>query len=272
MRKYVVLTITLLLFVGIVFVVNTYIVQNQKSFAKIVHIDVGQGESLFIRTQDGSTILLDTGPDSSAASYLVTHETNIQNIDLVIISHPDNDHIGGLKTIEKTFHVSHIMTNDDGYRFLKDKGHDMSNVSIAGAGTHLLVDDFVLEVLWPYLPYTRNDTNSNSLSVLARCGSMSLLFMGDTPQYAEQVLLQDRRIFNTKMLVIGHHGSKFSSSFNFIESVSPEYVLIGVGKQNMYHHPHERVTKLVHSLNSQVFRTDEQGTSVFYTDCSKIWQ
>lgn len=233
----------------------------------IYGLNVGQGDSILIRSSLGNTLLIDTGPDSA----VVRETQNLlgfgKKIDVVLITHPDKDHIGGLIYLLDVFHVSQIVCNLDGFGYIMQNIPESylrnTSVVVSTPLTRVQLDEGLkLEVIWPYMSFSSTDDNYDSMITLLTENKNQAIFMADVPQPVEhrvlsRVLQQNKYV---QLLKAGHHGSKYSSSWYFVESLSPKHVLLSAGKDNRYHHPSSEVVRLLTSLGVDYDRTDVMGT------------
>ena len=243
---------------------------------EIHFLDVGQGDSCLIRTTRNKVILIDGGKGINdeynygknvLGPYLLDHK--ITKIDYMIVSHFDSDHCGGLFYIAENFNVENIVIGKQYSEytnlisFLEIQKSKKINLIVAKAGDLLTFDKHTrAEILFPDTnnKISENEINNNSLVLKMYYKDISILFTGDIEEKAENVLLT---LYGTKLksdiLKVGHHGSKTSSTHEFIELVKPKIALIGVGKDNNFGHPNQEVINRLEAIGSKVFRTDEMG-------------
>lgn len=217
----------------------------------VVFFDVGQGDSALIVAPDGVKVLIDCGEFEDAALYL--KEMNITWIDLLVISHPDKDHLGGCDDVQEIVEIGSVLTNEN------------------------IMEDFVIELtnttfLEAIVVYDSNGRfkgeNDNSVMIKIGYGNISLLFTGDCEWKCEKELVKTQNI-DVDVLKVGHHGSKYSSTYDFLEMVSPSAAVISSGKENRYGHPTNETLKRLEHVGAEVYRTDLNGTMIFTTDGTK---
>ncbi|MDO5095057.1 MAG: ComEC/Rec2 family competence protein [Peptostreptococcaceae bacterium] len=241
-------------------------------------IDIGQGDSMLVRTVGGKNMLIDAGSGKESdklIDYLKVE--GIKKLDVVIATHPDEDHIGGMARVIKDFEIgSFYMPNrvhntasfEQMLLNLKDKKVE---VLPAHAGEKIPFDpDVELLVL---NPDKREYINNNSYSIVTKLTyqNNSFLFTGDIDAVNEYNLLSDYyEQLDSDVLKIAHHGSSSSSSPDFIKAVSPAAGVISCGRDNNYGHPHAEVLKRLKGFGIPIYRTDEQGSIVFYSDGQNI--
>ena len=205
-----------------------------------------------------------------------------KTIDMVIESHPDSDHIGGLPEILSRYDVGVVMesgVNSDSAIYAEtEKMISEKNIKkvLARRGTRInLGDGAVLDILFPDRDVTGMDTNDASVIAKLVYGNKSFLFTGDSPAKMEKYLVSlngnpPAGGLDADILKVGHHGSKTSSSESFLGYVSPEYAVISAGEENKYGHPHtETLTRLI-QFGANILRIDEQGTIKIKTDGESI--
>ena len=243
---------------------------------KIHFVDIGQGDSTFIVTPNNNTILIDGGGSinsnfdvgkSTLIPYILDRGYN--SLDLVIISHFDNDHVGGILTLLNTLCVKKVVISkqyemtDNYKKFLKIISDKKIQVEIVKAGDKIKVEQNIyFDILWPSEDFiTDNAINNNAIVAKLIYGNFSMLFTGDIEELAEKEILKkyNKEILNSAVLKVAHHGSKSSSTQKFLEMVNPKIALIGVGKNNNFGHPNDEVLERLTSLGTKIYRTDLNG-------------
>lgn len=240
-------------------------------------LDVGQGDAILIRTRQ-QTVLVDTG-DVPARDKLVSllKAQGINTIDKLIITHPHADHIGGAAAVFQNFAVKQVYdsgqkTTTNLYKqYLIQIKKRKIPFTVVAAGTTINVDnEVILKVLAPAKPFIGGsdpDLNNNSIVTRLEFGKFSMLLTGDAERKAEEKMLkQDAGTLKSTLLKSGHHGSRTSSSVPFLQAVRPEAVLISVGADNEYQHPHPNIIKRYNQNKITVYRTDTDGTLTVTTD------
>ncbi len=241
-------------------------------------IDVGQGDSTLIRQGD-SCILIDAGTNSSeAALEAYLDYLHVDTIDCFIATHPHEDHIGGADMILEKYQVNKLLLTDlesTSYTFeaLLD-GIESSGVDaeIPAVGDEYTVGDMKFTVLAPLT--ATDDANNMSIVIKLTYGNLSFMFMGDAEMDSEFEILStySSDMLDCDFLKVGHHGSKTSSSSEFLNAVSPEIALISCGRENSYGHPHGVVLDRLKSAGvDTILRTDRLGTLVITSDGKEIF-
>jgi competence protein ComEC len=246
-------------------------------------IDVGQGDSILIRTPDGASALIDAGEEDSGPKVVdYLKRARIKKLDLVVMSHPHSDHIGGIPAVLEAFHVGGVL--DSGYvhgsaiqeRVLEIIEDTRIPYHRALRGTEFrLGKDVRLEVLAPgrQLAHgTESDANNNSVVVRLVYRQVRMLFPGDVEWEGEGKLIESRMDIKSQVLKVAHHGASDSTSLEFIRLVGPETVVISVGAGNEYGHPRKSTLRRLakERTGASLFRTDRDGAVTIRTDGNRI--
>jgi competence protein ComEC len=249
----------------------------------ISFLDIGQGDAILI--QKGNTqVLVDGGPGAQAVNLALSEKMPFwdRTIELVILTHPHDDHLNGLVEVLKRYRVEHVLTTETGsYLPVYDEWQrfiDEKNISytLARTGQQIDIDGVIIDVLNPQTTCfegTGTDVDNNSIVLNIAFGEISFLLTGDMGKYAELELIKDRLITESTVLKVGHHGSRSSTSPEFMNVCNPQIAVISVGEDNEYGHPDteviERLIEMVGENN--LYRTDRNGTLEFITDGSRLW-
>ncbi len=280
-------------------------IQWPSRYLNIIFCDVGQGDAILI-TYNSTQILIDGGKDEKVLDCL---EKKLpfwdKKIEVVVATHPDADHIGGLPAVFEHYSVDLITTNGaskestDFEEFKKGvsrkisektkhlklkKGDQLALTSqitftvlaplVSSSHFAVNIDDLSETQLWDeQSSYLSSDLSSNdgSIVLLLRHEDLSVLLTGDLEEQGELSLVMDGLLTRVDVLKVGHHGSKTSTSPTFLAKVRPEISVISSGIDNSYGHPAPEVMTLLHQSSSAVYRTDTQGTLHFVSDGRKIW-
>jgi beta-lactamase superfamily II metal-dependent hydrolase len=240
-------------------------------------LDVGQGDCILIRTPDARGILVDAG-DESTADEVVRYlkDQGVNQIDLLVITHPHGDHIGGLPAVLEAFGVSRVL--DAGHAHGSQTYRSVLSTIEARRIDYKLASDFrnppvcegvTFEVLWPppeYGPEGDEGLNDGSIVLRVKYGGVAVLLAGDIQSDAEGKLLASGQDLRSAILKVAHHGSDSSTSNEFVQAVTPAYAVISVGADNPYGHPSKTILERLAAIGATVYRTDEQGTIVISTD------
>ena len=273
----------------LIFIILTNTISN-KIFQeiKIYFVDVGQGDSTLIQTIEGKNILIDGGGsefgsfdvgESILLPYLL--DRRITTIDYLMISHFDSDHIGGVFAILENLKVKNIIISKQGetsenlkkfYEITNNKG---IRTIIVKKGDIVEIDKYShFEILFPEDNLIEDNILNNN-SIVARFNSLnfSILFTGDIEKIAEKRLCElysgtDK--LEAFVLKVAHHGSKTSSTEEFLELVKPKIALIGVGKNNNFGHPNIDVIERLENMGSKIYRTDNCGEIIIRINRKKL--
>lgn len=228
-------------------------------------IDVGQGDSCVIVTPNNDIILVDTGDKKDASEIIEGLEDySFEDIDLMILSHPHADHIGGATTLLNTYKTKEVVMSSypattKTFETLLDTIEEKEIRLTQGTpGLIYEIDGVVIEVLASDI--IPNDSNNSSLLVKVTYGDIDILFTGDIEIDAENIILDQEIDVEAEILKLGHHGSDTSTSDSFLDRVNPTLSIISVGEGNQYKHPALSVLEKLKNRNIQYYRTDEVGS------------
>jgi len=267
--KKIVAGITVFLF-GMNFIIWSWVFASSLAPDLAVYFfNVGQGDSIFIASKDGTQILIDGGPNSRVLGELAKAMPYYDDsIDLVVLSHPHADHLSGLIDVLKRYKVGKVVESGVIYRTPEHDAFeeiasqkniqriDIEHPSIITFG------GVTLKILYPNVSFenkTVKNVNETSLVILLEFEGKKILFTGDAGKATEDKLLAEGVLEDVDVLKVGHQGSKFSSSANFLNKILPEYAVIEVGK-NSYGHPTEEALSRLATVGAKIFRTDRDGT------------
>lgn len=242
---------------------------------KVVFLDVGQGDSIFISTPSHKNILIDGGNridyvddgfdagQSIVLPYL--RHNGIMRLDLMAYSHPDSDHMGGLASIMNELRVDTVLYSIYDEEFLSSALDKGAHVVKLAQGDQIEVDDgVVLRVLYPPAQPSFDGGNNSSLVLKLEYRDFSLLLPGDIEADAENKLIQDADLEST-VIKVPHHGSGTSSTDDFIAAVNSDIAVISVGNNN-FGQPSDDVIRRYYDTGAQVYRTDKHGAVSIVTD------
>jgi competence protein ComEC len=256
--------------------------------ARITFIDVGQGDAVLIELPSRRVILIDAGPRSQefdAGERIIVpflKRRGIAAIDLLLLSHPDADHIGGSASVIRELDVQRVVDNglrirSEVYEEYVDHRDAEGCIVLQGrAGQQLLPEEWEarLYVISPSDHQIACDTllgehslNGTSVVVKFQYKKFSLLSVGDAGRETEPDLIRQYGAFlHSTLLKVGHHGSSSSSAPEFVNLVRPQCAVISVGRFNLFRHPSRHVLEVFRAANVEVARTDEEGAIIFETD------
>jgi competence protein ComEC len=247
-----------------------------QSGLKVLFLDVGQGASQLLVSPNGKTMLIDAGDNDKEQLMLdYMKKYGITKLDIVIGTHPDADHIGGLDKVIDHLDIGKVYlpkasSNTKTYESLltsiKQKG---LKITTAKAGVKLDWDpDVQVEMLAPVKSY--EDNNNNSAVVRLTHGANAILLTGDAESESEQDMIASKAELSADLMLVGHHGSNSSTTAAFLNKVKPKAAVIQVGKGNKYGHPKEKVLQRLEKQGVKVYRNDEQGTIAAISDGKQI--
>ncbi|SKC44383.1 competence protein ComEC [[Eubacterium] yurii] len=279
LKKYVILILLLSSFF------YTFFSYVQKNFFQVSNhnlrfhfIDVGQGDSSLIITPKGNTILIDAGDEAHAkkvVSYI--REQGIEKLDLVIATHPDADHIGGMDKVIKNFDIDvfampDVSAKTNQYKQIQRelKAKKMRATRLYQGDEVQIDDDIDFEILSPVKGKKYDDTNEYSIVAKIVYKDTSFILMGDATMENEVDIINNVPDIDIDVLKLGHHGSSTSSSDYFITKTSPNIAIISCGKNNKYGHPHQEVMRVLKKHGVTPYRTDEMGDIVITSDGKEI--
>ena len=238
--------------------------------AYVEMLDVGQGDSTLL-VSAGKAALIDTGIKSKASVVTkILKQKNINKLDMLLITHNHTDHMGGVDVITADIPVKTFVTPD--LRYTDERTDKMEraieNVKAAGGkcvtakkGYSITVGEFKISVIGAY--YKEKDENDRSIVTKAQIGKWKFLFTGDAQESTERRLLEDGENLKCDVLKVGHHGSMYSSTEEFLEAASPWLAMISCGKGNRYSHPHDVVLMRLKEAGIQYQRTDTNGNVTY---------
>ena len=256
---------------GIILII---IIQVTPKDLRIHFLDVNQGDSTFIVTPRGKKILIDGGGSSysnigknTVLPYIL--DRGYTKIDIAIISHMDLDHCDGIIYLMEKIKINTVILGKQyertiNYeRFIKIAKERKINLKRVEEGDKIDIEkDVNIEVLWPNSKkvISENIINNNSLVFKINYKKFSILFTGDIEEIAEKKILEENKnTLKSTILKVAHHGSKTSTTSEFLKAVNPQYALIGVGKNNKFGHPSENTLRKLKEKNIRIYRTDELG-------------
>lgn len=268
-KKYLFLILFILLFLKIKPMFNRNTI--------LYFLDVGQGDSLLIRTKNNKSIMVDTGGkltykkekwELKNRNFDIEKNTiipfiksiGINKIDYLFLTHGDADHCGNSKSLIDSFNVKKVYLNKGKINNCEKKAN--GNILYED---YLKIDNVIVHSL---NNGNYNDENSLSMVLLLLIDNYKILLMGDAPKSVEEQIIKKNNLNNIDLLKVGHHGSNTSSSKNFIGHIKPKYSIISVGENNKFGHPKESV--LNNLDDSKIYRTDEDGSIMFKIKKNKL--
>ena len=262
---------------GILFFSCFYFVCNYKDVAqpswKLIAIDIGQGDAILITTPSGRNFLIDSGPNDrrdSGKDIIVPflRHMGILNLDALVVTHADADHFGGALGIVGSFPVKELWVSECAR--LEPKPAWIKTMAVAlereiplrdiGRGFTWSDNSMEIRALHPVSAGTCGETNEESITFRVKGLGHSAVLTGDLTVAGERKILKSGMFLKSDVLKLGHHGSKTSSSRNFLTAVGPKLALVSSGRKNRFHHPHKQVVERLDSLGIPYLNTATRGT------------
>ncbi|MBS1853875.1 MAG: ComEC/Rec2 family competence protein [Acidobacteria bacterium] len=257
---------------------------------ELTAIDVGQGDGLFLAFPDGRTMLVDGGGipvfgrpqrgnldigEDVIAPYL--WDRGIRRVDVVALTHAHEDHAGGVPALITDFHPAEVWTgftpdSPEWERVRVAAGRARASVKPLSAPARFSFGGAEIEVLAPFPDYVPLDTprNNDSLVLRVTYGSRSFLLTGDVERPIEQEMLAAGEVRPADVLKVPHHGSRTSSTDDFLDAVHPAFAVISDGFENSYGHPHAAILDRLEQRHAEILRTDQGGLITIRTDGKRL--
>ena len=240
----------------------------------VTWLDVGQGDAAVIQC-GGQSMLIDGGkPEKSSYIYAWLQQHGLSYLDVIVATHVDADHIGGLSgalnyaSVGTAYCPETTGTTETFQSFVKYLAQRGKQITVPTAGETFALGGAQIQILGPL--HRAEDSNDNSIVLKVSFGATSFLFTGDAERAEEQDLLNSGVNLQSTVLKIGHHGSDTSTSYPFLRAVAPQYAVISVGAGNSYGHPTEAVLSRLRDAGVTTFRTDMQGEITAVSDGQTI--
>ena len=243
---------------------------SQAGTLTVTWLDVGQGDAAVIQC-GGQTMLIDGGkPEKSSYIYVWLQQHGLSYLDVIVATHVDADHIGGLSgalnyaSVGTAYCPVTTGTTETFQSFVKYLAQRGKQITVPTAGETFALGGAQVQILGPL--HSAEDSNDNSIVLKLSFGATSFLFTGDAERAEEQDLLNAGVNLQSTVLKVGHHGSDTSTSYPFLRAVAPQYAVISVGAGNSYGHPTEAVLSRLRDAGVTTFRTDLQGEITAVSD------
>lgn len=256
----------------------------------VTFLDVGQGDGILIRTEQGTNIMIDGGSSDNekVGEYVLLPALRyygMADLDYVFVTHGDQDHISGLLDLYELEHTGIRIRNLVVAKYGDREGLQELIELAAQHGTEVIYMDagdilfepetgasgtFRISCIYPRESDVHADANEASLVLQASIDSFHLLFTGDAGEIAEQQMAETGRLDAVDILKVGHHGSRYATSEAFLQYIKPQYAVISCGKKNRYGHPHEETLTRLQAAGAEVYRTDRCGAVILQIQTEKI--
>lgn len=246
--------------------------------ATIEILDVGQGDSILIRSPEGKTALIDAGPTRDAALKQLRRK-GIKSLDLVAVSHHHSDHYGGMDQVVRAMKPRYFLASRSGHttsmylKLLKTVEAEGITVIEPTARVRKIELGSMELTIFPQPPEDRKEENNNSIGLRVRYGSFSILLTGDSEETERQWWLKNHPdlVRGCTILKLPHHGSRNGTDARWLRIVAPELAVASLGRNNDYGHPHSETISLLRRTGLPLLRTDQVGTITITTD-GRSWQ
>ncbi|MCC9626707.1 MBL fold metallo-hydrolase [Thalassospira sp. MA62] len=235
---------------------------------KVHYIDVGQGDAIYIKMPSGEDVIIDggnKGKGDAIVAYL--KKQKVDDIEVLISTHPDADHIGGLDEILDAYRVENVYApkvkhTTQAYKdFLQAVKREGKTIKTAQMGVSLPIKGVSAKFVGPVKSYSNSDLNNWSAVLHVTYKKNTFLFTGDAEHVAEKDMMAKKQTLRADVLKVGHHGAKTSTSSTFLNVVKPKYAVLSVGK-NSYGHPTSEVVTNLKRVKATTLRTDKNGTII----------
>jgi competence protein ComEC len=253
---------------------------TREPYLTVAFLDVGQGDAIYIETPDGVQLLIDGGPDGTVLRELpLVMPWWDRRIDMILATHPDKDHIGGLVDVLTRYEVGKIIRTENESDTAVASAFSFMSAEEVGAITHLaragdmiqLGASTTLTVYSPASDPTTWESNNASIVTKLTYGEIDFMLTGDASVGTEEWMVDEYGgLLASEVLKLGHHGSRTSTADNFLDTVHPTYAIVSAGADNRYGHPHEEVMAKVQARNIQLLDT-LGGAVVFRSDGERVW-
>ena len=252
---------------------NVPVINEVTSDLQIYYFDVGQADSILILNND-TAMLIDAGNNADGPLLVdyIKNKLKINKIDIVVGTHPHEDHIGGIDDIINNFDIEDIYlpevitttkTFEDMITAIENK--DLA-ISIPEKGERFKLGEADFEVI--YTGTNDKDLNATSIIINMLYGEKTYLFTGDTTEEVEDTILNQN--IDIDVLKVAHHGSRYSSSYEFLKIATPEYAIVSVGEENSYEHPHQEAINRIKKHTNNIYMTKDVGTILLTSNGKEI--
>lgn len=279
-RKYGVSTFPVLFRYLLIIIAFACLIPQRQEGLRIDMLDVGQGECIFIQTQENKHFLIDCGSTSKSKVGKYTlipflKYNGVNKIDQLFVTHLDEDHISGIiELIDcnegikiKQLNLPQVVIKDKKYEELMELC-SMHKIKVAYlyAGDFFQDEKLSLEILHPSRDYQPIEANDYSFIIKVEYGSFHALFTGDATEKGEHIAGRELAGWKCHLYKAAHHGSRYSNTEELLQTIKPEVAIISCGKNNSYGHPHKETLQRLENIHSNMIRTDESGEITVYVN------
>jgi len=259
----------------------SYKFDKENNNLEVYFFDSGQADSILIKTPEQKNIIIDFGSEQGLKELEKIIPWWNKKIDLIIITHPHDDHITGLIPIIKKYQIEKIIYtginySSNIYNELLELIHNY-NIPLEISSFNKTINlgiECNLKIIYPIddlYKKTMDDINDSSIISYLNCKNKTFIFMGDAGINPEKEIMNLKINLESDVIKIGHHGSITATSQKFLEEVNPGIAVIMVGKENNFDHPSLRIIKRLERMNIKIFRTDKHGTIKIISDGNKLY-
>lgn len=241
---------------------------------EVHYIDVGEADSALVICGD-EAMLIDAGnPDQGSEIRLYLKQQGVEKLKYLLLTHSDRDHIGGAASIVSNMDIDNLFMcryekdNDVYLNLINEIDYKSMKWSTPEVGSKYELGDAIITIVAPNREY--DNPNDSSIAFVIRHGEESFIFTGDAEVAAEEDIVNNGLGISADVYYVGHHGSSTSSTQPFLDKVSPTYAVISCAKENDYGHPHVETMNSLMAMEVQLYRTDEQGTIIAYSNGTEI--
>lgn len=260
--------------------VGYYSFRNNNDDLVVTFFDVGQGDGIFLKTPSGQNVLIDGGPDNTVLYELGKVLPYWEHtLDMVMLTHPDADHITGLIEVLNRYTVTvvlmpeYVHTTPEYEAWMRILRERNITVILTYAGMRFSLDDNIsCDILWPMKGWSGSES-ANDYSLVSRCvyHNVAFLFTGDIESVVENELLLRFATVDADVLKVAHHGSNTSTTQGFLNAVDPSFAVIQSGRENRFGHPHTRILRRIERKKITVLRTDVFGSISLHSNGDVLW-
>lgn len=264
-----------------VFVIYMYLIDFMSPTLLVTALDIGQGDSILIKTPLGQTILIDGSLSPKKLNEKLSNELSplTTKIDYVIISHHDKDHIGGLLGISNKYHIKHIIDPEISFskqpkntKWLAEMQKVNPNILYPKSNKDIEIEPgLYLDFLYPINNWDNPKLVNESLVFILHFGENSFYFGGDSEEPQENIIIHSGQNIQADHYKVSHHGSKSSSSIQLLNQMKAKSAFLSYGFHNQYKHPHPSIIERLNSYNIPYFSTGGTGNIIYkcsFTLCS----
>lgn len=246
---------------------------------EVAFLDVGQGDAIYLRSPSGIEMLIDGGPHRGVMRALDALRTPFdRSIDMVLATHPDTDHVGGLPYVLAKYDVQLLLSTGNRSPTPADVAwrraagaEEVLRIAVRAGQVIALPDGVRIEFLYPFGPADGMETNASSAVVRIVYQDTEFLLTGDAPVSVEaQLVAYYGTQLESDVLKAGHHGSRTSTGEMFLRAVRPAHVVVSAGADNSYGHPHREVVERIRQFGAVLHATAKEGTVVFVSDGATV--